>query len=91
MILICVKSQITIENNPFVRAVQISRQYPNKMRVNIVERKPLAIINLDEQLMIDNDAFVLPNHHYSDTALIPVLSGFNSAKDLYPYGKRLFQ
>ena len=40
--------------------------------------------------MIDNDAFVLPDHNYSDNALIPVLSGFNPAKDLYPYGEKTY-
>ena len=38
--------------------------------------------------MIDNDGFVLPNHSYGDSVLIPVLSGFNPAKDLYPYGEK---
>ena len=79
-----------IEKNPFVKAVQVSRQFPNVINVNIVERKPLAIINLDEQLMIDSDAYILPNHHFIDSALIPVLSGFNPEKDLYPYGKETF-
>ena len=79
-----------IEENPFVKAVQVSRQFPNVIEINIVERKPLAIINLDEKLMIDNDAFILPNHKYSDSALIPVLSGFNPAKELYPYGEMTF-
>ena len=77
-----------IEKNPFVKAVQVSRQFPNVIKINIVERKPLAIINLDEKLMIDNDGFVLPNHIYGDNVLIPVLSGFNPAKDLYPYGEK---
>ena len=77
-----------IEKNPFVKAVQVSRQFPNVIKINIVERKPLAIINLDEKLMIDNDGFVLPNHIYGDGLLIPVLSGFNPAKDLYPYGEK---
>ena len=77
-----------IEKNPFVKAVQVSRQFPNVIKINIVERKPLAIINLDEKLMIDNDGFVLPNHSYGDSVLIPVLSGFNPAKDLYPYGEK---
>ena len=79
-----------IEQNPFVKAVQVSRQFPNIIKINIVERKPLAIINLEEKLMIDNDAFVLPDHNYSDNALIPVLSGFNPAKDLYPYGEKTY-
>ncbi len=45
----------------------------NKIRVNIVERKPLAIINLKEHLMIDGDAVILPNHHYINSVLITVV------------------
>ena len=62
----------------------------NKIRVNIVERKPLAIINLKEQLMIDGDAVILPNHHYINSVLIPILSGFNPEKDLYPHGEKTY-
>lgn len=79
-----------IEDNPFVKAAQVSRQFPNKITINIVERNPLAIINLSEKLMIDGDGVVLPNHPYSNEALIPILSGFNPSTDLYPHGEKTF-
>ncbi|MDD9879705.1 MAG: FtsQ-type POTRA domain-containing protein [Candidatus Marinimicrobia bacterium] len=79
-----------IEENPFVKAAQVSRHFPNKMNINIVERDPLAIINLADKLMIDGEGVVLPNHAYSNEALIPILSGFNPSTDLYPHGEPTF-
>ncbi|MBC8345442.1 MAG: FtsQ-type POTRA domain-containing protein [Candidatus Marinimicrobia bacterium] len=80
----------TIEENPFIKAARISRHFPNRVKINIIEREPLAILNMESSLMIDNEAVVLPNHPYSESVLIPILSGFNNAKDLYPEGEQTY-
>jgi len=79
-----------LESNPFVKAARVSRHFPNKLNIQIVERKPLGIINLDNQLMIDDEAVILPGKKYSEDYLIPVLSGFNSAIELYPEGEKTY-
>ena len=79
-----------LEKNPFVKAARVSRHFPNKIKIEIVERQPLGIINIENQLMIDEEAVVLPGKNYSEDYLIPVLSGFNSAKELYPEGEKTF-
>ena len=79
-----------LEKNPFVKAARVSKHFPNKLNIEIVERKPLGIINIENQLMIDEEAVVLPGKNYSEDYLIPVLSGFNSAKELYPEGEKTF-
>ena len=79
-----------LESNPFVKAARVSRHFPNKLNIQIVERKPLGIINLDKQLMIDDEAVILPGKKYSEDYLIPVLSGFNSAIELYPEGEKTY-
>jgi cell division septal protein FtsQ len=79
-----------IESNPFIKAARISRHFPNQIKINIIERKPLAMFNMESALMIDNEAVVLPNHPYAESALIPILSGFNNAKDLYPEGEQTY-
>ena len=79
-----------IEDNPFIKAARISRRFPNQIKINIIEREPLAILNMESALMIDNEAVVLPNHPYAESALIPILSGFNNAKDLYPEGEQTY-
>ena len=79
-----------LEKNPFVKAARVSKHFPNKLNIQIVERQPLGIINIENQLMIDEEAVVLPGKNYSEDYLIPVLSGFNSAKELYPEGEKTF-
>jgi len=79
-----------IETNPFVKAARVSRHFPDRIKINIIERKPLAILNMNPFLMIDGEAVTLPDHTYSQSALIPILSGFNPAKDLYPEGEQTF-
>ena len=76
-----------LELNPFVKAVRVSKHYPGAIKIEIVERKPIAIINNKVQLMIDDNAIVLPNNTTIENSLIPVLSGFNPATDLYPLGQ----
>ena len=75
-----------LEQNAFVKAARISKHYPNLIKVDIVEREPIAILNNKVQLMIDDEAVILPHNSFTDNALIPVLSGFNPAHDLYPEG-----
>ncbi len=76
-----------LELNPFVKAVRVSKHYPGAIKIEIVEREPIAIINNKVQLMIDDNAIVLPNNTKIENSLIPVLSGFNPATDLYPLGQ----
>ena len=54
-----------LELNPFIKAVRISKKYPRKIEVNIVEREPIAIINNSTKILIDEDAIVMPNNHYA--------------------------
>ena len=70
-----------------MKAVRVSKHYPGAIKIEIVERKPIAIINNKVQLMIDDNAIVLPNNTTIENSLIPVLSGFNPATDLYPLGQ----
>ena len=78
------------EKNSFVKGARISKHLPSTIIIDIIERIPLAIVNIEKQLMIDIDGITLPNHIYSETALIPVLSGFNSSVNLYPEGEKTF-
>lgn len=80
-----------LEDNAFVKAARISKHFPNKIKIDIVERKPIAIINNKKQFLIDREAVILPNNDsFIESALIPMLSGFNPANDLYPEGKATF-
>ena len=80
-----------LEAIAFVKAARVSRHYPNEVKIDIVERKPIAIINNKKQFLIDGEAVILPdNNSFIESALIPVLSGFNPADELYPEGNETF-
>ena len=79
---------LLLENNPYVKAVRVSRQYPSTLSIEIVEREPIAMLNIDPILMLDRDGIILPDQGKSDDFLIPCLSGFNPAKELYPSGQQ---
>lgn len=80
--------RILLEAHPLVKAVRVSRRYPRTIRVEVVERSPLAILNLDPHLLIDAEGVILPDAGLSDDLLVPVLSGFNPARELYPPGQK---
>ena len=52
-----------LERNPYVKAARVSKHYPNKVNIDIVEREPIAIINNKKQFMIDSEAIILPNRN----------------------------
>ncbi len=77
---------LLLESHPFVHAARISKNYPNKIVVEIVERHPVALLNMDPLLYIDREGIVLPELGNVGEEIIPIMSGFNSARELYPIG-----
>ncbi|MEE9190096.1 MAG: FtsQ-type POTRA domain-containing protein, partial [Candidatus Neomarinimicrobiota bacterium] len=49
-----------LESNPFVKAARLSFRFPNTLIIDISERLPIAIINIDPLVMIDNESVILP-------------------------------
>lgn len=77
---------LLLESHPFVHAARISKNYPNKIVVEIMERHPVALLNMDPLLYIDREGIVLPELGNVGEEIIPIMSGFNSARELYPIG-----
>ena len=77
---------LLLESHPFVHAARISKNYPNKIVVEIMERHPVALLNMDPLLYIDREGVVLPELGNVGEEIIPIMSGFNTARELYPIG-----
>ena len=43
---------LLIESHPYVKAARVSRQYPSTLAIEIVERQPVAILNIEPVMMI---------------------------------------
>ncbi len=76
-----------LETSPYVQAARVSIHFPDVLSVELVEREPIAMINMDPIMFIDQYSVVLPNNSTVIEMNIPILSGFNETKNLFPVGK----
>ena len=77
-----------IEEHPYIAGVRVSKHFPKGILIEVSERYPVALINNNPLLLIDNNNVVLPFRSNSFDYQIPVLSNFNITNDLYPVGKQ---
>ena len=77
-----------IENHPYVKVARVSRHYPSKLIVEIIERTPIAIVNKNPMIFLDEESVVLPEMGNLNDYNLPVLSNFNTDSGLYPNGKQ---
>lgn len=77
--------QARILENPYIEAVQISRQLPRTLFIQVKERTPLAYVHHGEFSCVDEQGVLLPLPRAGMTLSLPVLSGF-SAKDSLTVG-----
>ena len=77
-----------IEKHPYVEASRVSKWYPSKIKIELIEREPIAILNVSPLLLLDKYGFVLPYKSSKINFNLPILNNFNSNPDFYPYGKK---
>ena len=67
--------------NEYVKSVAVHRDVPNRVRITIDERIPVAAIVLDRLYYLDADGFVLPPARSQHIFDLPVLSGSIAVED----------
>ncbi len=77
-----------IEQHPYVAGARVSKHFPKGILIEVSERYPVALINNNPLLLIDNNSIVLPFRSNSFDLEIPILSNFKITDDLYPVGKK---
>ena len=77
-----------IEDHPYVEAARVSKWFPSKIKIELVERKPIALLNISPMVLLDKYAFVLPYKTSKMNFNLPILSNFNTNLDFYPYGNK---
>lgn len=77
-----------IEDHPYVQGVRVSKHFPNGILIEISERYPVAIINSNPLLLIDNKSTVLPFRSNSFDFQIPIISNFDIDYKMTPLGKQ---
>lgn len=70
-----------IERQPFVKTASISRVLPSGLRVNIVERVPIAIVKLStDSMLVDNEGTLLAPVTGEEGGLPVMLTGWDESK-----------
>jgi len=71
--------QMAIAKNPWVKSVDVSRHFPNKVVISIKERIPVALVSAKNVFYADNEGMLLPlfNGTYSN---LPLLSGITDIR-----------
>ena len=77
-----------LEDNHYIKAVRVSKHFPDKIKIEIVERDPIAVVNIREPILIDENGIILPNNKEAFKKIIPFLSGFNQNKLSYINGEK---
>ncbi len=77
-----------IEQHPYIAGARVSKHFPKGILIEVSERYPVALINNNPLLLIDNNGFILPFRTNSFDLQIPIISNFEITNDLYPVGKQ---
>jgi len=70
--------------HPYVSRVLVERNLPSTIHIEIVERRPLALLNGRELRYVDRDGFVLPNSVSRELFDLPVITGLPAAQATKP-------
>ncbi len=79
-----------IADMPWVKTVSIERELPNKLRITIKEREPLALIKLDDLFYVDAESNVFAKADSETGWDFPVVVGLNK-KSLLKGSKDTFR
>jgi cell division septal protein FtsQ len=67
-----------IEQHPWIQKAFVKRELPQRIIINVTERVPVAMINLDRLYLVDKKGIVFKEVGPEDTFDVPVLTGLES-------------
>lgn len=70
-----------VKKNPWVFNVKVTRLFPDQIRVDVIEKKPMAILSMEKLYFLDEKAHVIAPIRTQENVDFPILSGFNILAD----------
>ena len=67
-----------IEQHPWVQKAFVKRELPQKIVIDVIERVPVAMINLDRLYLVDKKGVIFKEVGPEDAFDVPVLTGLES-------------
>jgi cell division protein FtsQ len=72
--------RVRLQSHPWVRHVRVQREFPHRLSIEIEERRPVAIVRLDELNYVDRSGRILGPLRDGDSPDFPLISGLEEAK-----------
>ena len=72
--------RLRLQSHPWVRRVRVQREFPNRFSIEIEERRPVAIVQLDELSYVDRGGRILGPLRDGDSPDFPLITGLEEAK-----------
>ena len=69
--------QKNIMHHSWIESAQVRRDFPDKIQINIVERKPSAILIAQDLYLVDDVGSIFKKMEVSDDHDLPVMTGFD--------------
>lgn len=66
-----------LEQSPWIERAQIKRTFPDELTISIDERKPVALINVDQLYLVDEKGTVFKKAERDDGLALPILTGIS--------------
>ena len=73
-----------VESQPFVKSVRVNRQVPDALRIEVVEREPIASLSGGQLQYIDAEGVLLPYIQSPVRFDLPMISGINGTQNVPP-------
>jgi cell division protein FtsQ len=69
-----------LQSHPWVRRVRVERKFPNRLSIEIEERRPVAVVRLHELNYVDRSGRILGPLRDGDSPDFPLITGLEEAK-----------
>ena len=66
----------------------INSSTSTKIIIEIIEREPIAILQIEPMILVDKQGYVLPYKDGISNYNLPVMTNFNPDNSLYPQGEK---
>jgi cell division septal protein FtsQ len=81
----------TLSENPWVESALARRKFPDRLIVDVTERTPRAIVNLNDLYYVDKEGIVFKRVSPGDSLDYPVLTGLKQGDIDEPGGRELLE
>ena len=66
---------MAMTSHPYVEEAKVKRQLPNKVYIDVKERKPVLLVNTDRLMIMDTKGVVFKAYTFNDAVSLPILTG----------------